>query len=64
MTLAYWMEKVEAYNVAISALDMHEPGSDGDKKLARKFREVLAAQLNFEINKWILKNPKPEGIYP
>ncbi len=64
ITLAYYTEKIEAYGVAISALESHEPGSDGDHKLAYKLRQRLANRLNNEIQKWCDRTPTPEGRYP
>lgn len=49
---SYYLEKVEAYNVAIEGLRMHEPASDGDSALAAKLREQLARKLDREIQRW------------
>ena len=49
LTDEYITEKVEAYNVAITALECHEPGSDGNDQLALKLRRSLAKRLNSEI---------------
>lgn len=55
----YWVEKVEAYNVAIEALRMHEPASDCDRALAAGLRERLARKLEREIQRWCDANPLP-----
>lgn len=52
VTEEYATEKLEAYNVAIEALRMHEPGSDCDQELAAKLRERLAQKLEREIAAW------------
>jgi hypothetical protein len=49
----YYVEKVEAYNVAIQALEMHE--SDSDRPGARLVRHALAEKLGREINRWMQK---------
>ncbi len=48
----YAEEKAEAYNVAIEALRMHEPGSDCDLELASMLRGKLAKKLEREIQTW------------
>lgn len=52
ITQEYAEEKLEAYNVAIEALRMHEPASDCDWKLAAMLREKLAKKLEREIQTW------------
>lgn len=49
----YVMEKIEAYNVAISALEAHESASDCDHELARKLRQRLANKLSNELDRWV-----------
>jgi hypothetical protein len=56
VTEAYIEEKIEAYNVAIEALRAHEPGSDGDPKLAKRLRDQLANKLDREINRWVAEH--------
>jgi len=58
ITDAYVAEKVEAYNVAIDALEAHEPGSDGDKSLSRDLRDRLANHLVNEIETWLIRTLK------
>lgn len=53
ITDEYIEEKIEAYNVAIEALRLHEPMSDGDPNLAKKLRNQLANKLDREINRWL-----------
>lgn len=53
ITEEYITEKVEAYNVAINALEGHETGSDGDADLAYALRMNLKKRLNSELNRWI-----------
>ena len=52
ITESYVDEKLEAYQVAIDALLYHEPGSDGDKKLASHLRTKLAKKLSSEADRW------------
>lgn len=53
----YITERVEAHNVAISALRTHEP-ADGDKTgLARRLRNRLADRLDREIDRWLHNLP-------
>ena len=62
ITEEYITEKIEAYNVAISALDIHEPASDCDWEMARKLRKKLRDKLDKEIQRWCNKNMgKVEG---
>lgn len=56
ITQEYVEEKIEAYNVAIDALRMHEPGSDGDPVLAHKLRSRLADRLDREIDRWVAEH--------
>lgn len=58
ITEEYAIEKVEAYNVAIEALRQHEPGSEGNAKLAQHLRERLAQKLDREINRWLANTPR------
>jgi len=53
ITRSYFEEKIEAYDVAISALEEHEPASDGDKELAWRLRMRLATKLKNEIQRWV-----------
>lgn len=55
----YITEKVEAYNLAISCLETHEP-ADGDATgIARKMRQRLAKKLDRQIQKWVDALPPP-----
>jgi len=56
ITEEYIEEKIEAYDVAINALRLHEPASDCDEALAAKLRERLAQKLENEIQRWFNKN--------
>lgn len=56
ITREYVEEKIEAYNVAIDALRMHEPGSDGNAELAHKLRHQLANRLDREIDRWVAEH--------
>ncbi len=47
------MEKIEAYNVAIDALRMHESASGENVDLAQKLRLRLADKLDREIQQWV-----------
>jgi len=49
---AYKLEKVEAYNVAIDALRIHESASGENTELSWKLREKLASKLEREIDRW------------
>ncbi len=52
-TEKYILEKVEAYTVALDALEMHEP-ADGDVTgIARKLRMKLHDKLDREIQRWV-----------
>lgn len=51
----YEMEKVEAYNIAIDALRMHEPADGDHTGIAYKLRMRLADKLDREIDKWMSK---------
>lgn len=54
----YITERIEAHNVAIEALRMHEP-ADGDKSgTAKRLRFRLAARLDREIQRWVDRLPK------
>jgi len=48
----YVVEKIEAYNVAIEALQNHEPADGDPTGIARKLRRALAEKLDREIQKW------------
>jgi hypothetical protein len=61
ITEEYVMEKIEAYNVAITALELHEPGSDCDKELAYRLRMKLKDKLDREIQRWCGKNMLDKG---
>jgi len=52
VTEEYITEKIEAYNVAIDALRMHETASDCDVWLAKRLREKLANKLDRECQRW------------
>lgn len=52
ITEEYILEKTEAYNVAIAALQGHEPASDCNLKLAYRLRQRLADKLVREIERW------------
>ena len=56
ITEEYVLEKIEAYNVAINALDVHEPASDCDWRLAKMLRMRLRNKLDREIQRWCDKN--------
>ena len=68
----HYAEKIEAYNVAIAALDAHEPGSDCDLKMAARMRNMLARKLEREITRWVAKfdqgeltlDPTPSKFIP
>lgn len=51
ITQQYYDEKVEAYNIAIDALIMHESESD-IPDMSQKMRNKLIDKLNKEINAW------------
>ena len=53
----YRTEKIEAYNVAIEALRMHEPADGDPTGIAYKLRDRLAKKLDREIQKWADNNP-------
>ena len=58
---AYIIEKVEAYNVAIGALEMHESADPHPGGLDKKLRQRLADKLHREIQRWIDSlNKQPE----
>ena len=48
----YAVEKIEAYNVAIETLRLHEPADGDPTGIARKFRLALAEKLDKEIDRW------------
>jgi len=56
ITEEYVTEKIEAYNIAIQALEIHEPASDCDWRLAKMLRTRLKNKLNREIQTWCDKN--------
>ena len=49
----YVREKIEAYNVAIEALRLHEPADGDPTGIARKLRHALADKLDREIQRWV-----------
>lgn len=49
----YVTEKIEAYNVAIEALRMHEPADDDTAAISWKLRNRLANKLDREIQRWV-----------
>lgn len=51
----YITEKIEAYNVAISALRHHEGAGDPDSGIAKVLREKLADKLDRECQQWYNK---------
>ncbi len=55
ITDAYILEKIEAYNVAIESLRMHESASEENVKLSKKLRNQLADKLDREIQRWCNK---------
>lgn len=57
ITKEYIEEKIEAYNVAISCLEIHESDSD-IPKVSRKLREKLIDKLNRELDRWCKKYGK------
>jgi len=52
VTEEYKLEKVEAYNVAIDALRIHESASEENIELSFMLRERLACKLEREIQRW------------
>ena len=57
---AYVTEKIEAYNIAIEALQAHEPADGDPSGIARKLRRALADKLDREIQKWVDAQPLNE----
>ena len=55
----YVMEKVDAFNVAISALRYHE--SDSDTQFSRAMRRRLADRLDRECQRWVNNHPPYGG---
>ncbi len=56
----YVMEKIEAYNVAISCLRHHESASGENEKLSYRLRSTLADKLQREVERWYSKHaPTP-----
>ena len=55
ITEQYRTEKLDAYNVAIQSLRMHESGDDVPD-LSSKLRNSLADKLESEINVWLGKH--------
>jgi hypothetical protein len=55
----YICEKVEAYEVAISALRLHESADPQPDHLDFKLRKRLAAKLDGEIQRWVNSLPEP-----
>lgn len=55
ITPEYFSEKVEAFNVAISALELHEGASDVPK-LSRRLRMKLADTLALKRDRWMEKH--------
>jgi hypothetical protein len=53
----YVTEKIEAYNVAIEALRMHESADPDPDGLDCKLRERLADKLDREIQRWVNSLP-------
>ena len=58
----YVTEKIEAYNVAIEALQGHEPADGDPTGIALKLRRALAAKLDREIQKWCDENPPNDKL--
>jgi len=54
ITEEYVMEKIEAYNVAITALELQE--SSDNWRLAKRLRMSLRNKLDREIQRWCDKN--------
>jgi len=48
----YKREKIEAYNVAIEALKMHESADPQPDRLDEILRKRLASKLEREIQRW------------
>jgi len=48
----YRVEKIEAYNVAIEGLRMHQSADPDPDGLDKMLREKLADKLDREIQKW------------
>jgi hypothetical protein len=57
----YICEKVEAYNVAISALQLHESADPHPDHLDFTLRKRLAAKLDREIQRWVNSLPEPNA---
>jgi len=53
----YITEKIEAYNVAISALEIHEAAEPQPDQLDFKLRKRLAKKLYTEIQRWVENIP-------
>jgi hypothetical protein len=51
----YITEKIEAYNVAIEALRLHEPADGDPLGIAWTLRNSLANKLDKEIQQWVNK---------
>ena len=58
----YQTEKIEAYNVAIEALRMHEPADGDPTGIAYRLRKALADRLDREIQRWV--NSLPSNVPP
>ena len=53
----YILEKVEAYNVALDALELHEPADGDETGIAKKLRMRLWRKLDRELQRWMESLP-------